>query len=407
MDKTPHTPRRFRLTPTRGCAAAGLLALTGGLALAQPPGPAARLKPPQVLDEPARTVVGRGAAPEGGATVSVQPPAAPVQPATRPAYGATPTQWGTGPVRTAMPRTMSVPPPREPGLLEGAWMDLKGLITGQPAETAVPFQHPQSQAPTSIQPRPQSVARPVAGGVYAGPPAYRWYGWGTTTPGANQYAPTGQYPRGSASWYSQTGATPGAFPVPVMNPYRPAPTAGPPAYVRGAVADATTAPGVRLSSADARPELRYGPTPIAEPMPVNTVPVPPSPPPAVVERADDPPVIAQSRPATGVVQTSATADDGPTWQRADGDAAPFANPPPTVTVIRGMEPKASEPSPEAVVRAACRGRATVTEVKQTGPTHLVVKVRAATQADARAAFAALSEVPALRPYRVEFEADIK
>jgi hypothetical protein len=49
----------------------------------------------------------------------------------------------------------------------------------------------------------------------------------------------------------------------------------------------------------------------------------------------------------------------------------------------------------------------VTEVRQTGPTQLVVKVRAATSADARAAFAALSEVPALRPYQVEFEADIR
>ena len=47
------------------------------------------------------------------------------------------------------------------------------------------------------------------------------------------------------------------------------------------------------------------------------------------------------------------------------------------------------------------------EVKQTGPTQLVVRVKAATSADARAAFAALSEVPTLRPYKVEFEADIK
>jgi hypothetical protein len=67
--------------------------------------------------------------------------------------------------------------------------------------------------------------------VYAGPPAYRWYGWGSVTPGANPYAPTGQYPKASANWYSITGATPGAFPVPVMNPLRPAPGTEPPAYV--------------------------------------------------------------------------------------------------------------------------------------------------------------------------------
>ena len=135
--------------------------------------------------------------------------------------------------------------------------------------------------------------------------------------------------------------------------------------------------------------------------------VPPGVPPVAVRQADYPPVIAQSGQPSGVVQSSARDDGGPTWQRADGESAPFVSPPPTVTVIRGMEPKTREPSLEEVVRAACQGRAAVTEVRQTGPTLLVVKVRAATSADARAAFAALSEVPALRPYKVEFEADIK
>jgi hypothetical protein len=67
--------------------------------------------------------------------------------------------------------------------------------------------------------------------VYAGPPAYRWYGWGTVTPGANPYAPSGHYPKASATWYQITGATPGAFPVPVVDPYRPPAGTEPPAYV--------------------------------------------------------------------------------------------------------------------------------------------------------------------------------
>lgn len=410
MDKTPHTRRRFRITPTRACAAAGLFALAGGgLALAQQPGaspgPAARLKPPKALDEPTRTVVGRGAAPESSPGVSVHPPGAAVQPATRPTYGATPTQWGTGPARTTQPKAASVPQ-REPGLIEGAWQDLKGLVTGQPAGATPPFQHPSTTALPRPQTRPQTTVLPAA--VYAGPPAYRWYGWGTTTPGANQYAPTGVYPRGSANWYSQTGATPGAFPVPVMNPYRSEPNAEPPAYARGATPDATTVPGTRLVTGDAPPELRYGPTPTPASVPVNTVPVPPGAPPVAVQQADYPPVIAQSgQPSSGVVQSSARDEGKPTWQRADGESMPFVNPPPTVTVIRGMEPKAREPSLEDAVKAACHAKAAVTEVRQTGPTQLVVKVRAATPADARAAFAALSEVPALRPYKVEFEADIK
>jgi hypothetical protein len=131
----------------------------------------------------------------------------------------------------------------------------------------------------------------------------------------------------------------------------------------------------------------------------------------MVEQADYPPVIAQSGQPSGIVQSSARSEPtagGLTWQRSPGESAPFVSPPPpTVTVIRGMEPKAKEPSLEDLVRSACHGRAAVTEVKQTGPTNLTVRVRAATPADARAAFAALSEVPTLRPYKVEFEADIK
>jgi hypothetical protein len=67
--------------------------------------------------------------------------------------------------------------------------------------------------------------------VYAGPPAYRWYGWGSVTPGSNPYAPTGQYPPASANWHSITGATPGAFPVPVTHPNRVASGTEPPVYV--------------------------------------------------------------------------------------------------------------------------------------------------------------------------------
>jgi hypothetical protein len=66
--------------------------------------------------------------------------------------------------------------------------------------------------------------------VYAGPPAWRWYGYGTVTPGMNPLAPTGQYPQASANWYAITSATPGAVPIPVMNPARPGLGSDPPGY---------------------------------------------------------------------------------------------------------------------------------------------------------------------------------
>ena len=70
-------------------------------------------------------------------------------------------------------------------------------------------------------------------------------------------------------------------------------------------------------------------------------------------------MIAQSGPPSGVVPSSARSevptDGGLNWQRSAGESAPFVSPPPTVTVIRGMEPKAKEPSLEDVVRTACQG----------------------------------------------------
>lgn len=97
--------------------------------------------------------------------------------------------------------------------------------------------------------------------VYAGPPTWRWYGYGSVTPGANPNAPTGQYPKVSANWYSITGATPGAFPVPVTNPGRPPSGTEPPAYV--------AAPPARNT------QIPYNSQSISTP--VGTPPTPPAP----------------------------------------------------------------------------------------------------------------------------------
>lgn len=58
--------------------------------------------------------------------------------------------------------------------------------------------------------------------IYAGPPAYRWYGYGAATPPAFLVQSQGQYPRASADWYHITGATAGAFPMPVLASPTPA-----------------------------------------------------------------------------------------------------------------------------------------------------------------------------------------
>ena len=116
---------------------------------------------------------------------------------------------------------------------------MSGQMSGQPSNAPAPVRQvdksrlqPQTSAET--QPDPNMPFRGTATNgapVMAGPPAYRWYGYGAVTPGANAYAPAGQYPKGSANWYGVTGATPGAFPVPVVNPYRSTPGNEPPSYV--------------------------------------------------------------------------------------------------------------------------------------------------------------------------------
>ena len=102
-------------------------------------------------------------------------------------------------------------------------------MTGDKQPTQKP-QQPVVQQEQSTATAPFRATGANGAPVFAGPPAYRWYGWGSVTPGANPLAPTGQYPKASANWYSITGATPGAFPVPVSNPGRVQPGTEPPSY---------------------------------------------------------------------------------------------------------------------------------------------------------------------------------
>lgn len=178
--------------------------------------------------------------------------------------------------------------------------------------------------------------------LLAGPPAYRWYGYGTVTPGANSYAPTGQYPKASSNWYSVTGATPGAFPVPVVNPYRSGPGSEPPQYT-SAPANAGVPPtAVRVSTVPAtasnRPAPRTGvisaPNAGGTPtLPGSTpamLPLPPQPKPGGVPTMAVPPT-TPSLPTARVTPASES-------------VKPFALPEP-VGLIPSVDPL---PIPEAV-----------------------------------------------------------
>lgn len=159
----------------------------------------------------------------------------------------TPPRTGKGPVVSYQPgydagvrtagTTATEKPPRsaatkdEASFMSRGFDKIKGAFTSAPPAAAAATPGPGAEAANPNA--PFRGTSPTGQPVYAGPPAYRWYGWGSVTPGANPYAPTGQSPRASANWFSITGATPGAFPTQVTDPYRLGGNPGtePPAYV--------------------------------------------------------------------------------------------------------------------------------------------------------------------------------
>ena len=221
MTTTHLTARRLLLS----LGATAAVAVARGEPL---PPPAARLLPPQPAEP---TPEARGLAPEFRPDDRVPTPSIRPVPVTGKrsnffdglSTSAPPAMaWPGGPPKPAAPAVPSAMPastaPPAKSFVDRTWDGVKGIV----GVTSTPV--PQTQ-PLLVQPG-QQVAN-----MMAGPPAYRWYGWGTTTPGGNPFAPAGASPRGTATWYAQTGATPGAFPVPVVNPFRPLPGSEPPVYV--------------------------------------------------------------------------------------------------------------------------------------------------------------------------------
>ena len=274
-------------------------------------------------------------------------------------------------------------------------------------------------------------------GAYVGPPAYRWYGYGAPTPGANPFAPSGVYPKPSTNWLQQSGATVGAFPVPT------------PGAVRTAVFEPAQP---SLASQQPQPESTFFPSSnrTAEPpLPSNRILASTAPRPTPV--AVDPPVIASNAPTLPSLPTGPSTvvkSSGPialerqpevTWQTIDGKAlptiastpikadlpvpvapnatetpwapattAPQSNPsPPSVTMIRGQAPAAKKVDLEELIRTACFGRTTSVTVLKSNEKGLLVKLVAPTESDAREAVGLVSRLPELKEYSVKFEAVLR
>jgi hypothetical protein len=292
----------LRLSPrTKGVLGVLALGLTGWV-MAQNGyyrEPAARLRAPQPIKDP--SLVTRGLAPEYSSFGQVPPPTGKVSaptPTKKPETNSNSWVFGpsgpppsymfgssskTNPISTAQPKAEE-----SSSMIGSAWSNVKNFVTGTPTQPATPRPTNPGTNPamTYGAPAPQQAqaqVNPNDNGVYARQPAYRWYGWGTTTPGTNPYAPNGQSPQGSSNWYVQTGATPGAFPEPVTPatlefPDRPR-YAGNPIFGP----EVTAAPTIWMN-APVREVMAPPPTTIVQPvfmMPAPVVVNAPAPQPAV------------------------------------------------------------------------------------------------------------------------------
>jgi hypothetical protein len=466
--------------------AMAVLGLSVAAAGAQQPAPrerAAVLKPPVALPESEAPLIARGAAeglvpsPNLGSTPVTRRNApsgrAPGvaggpdwlsggDPNVLPAAGLGAKSSG---VRTLSPAAGTTAAREQPSAVGKGLDKLKGVMPGG-ARPQQPGQHPPLSQPFTQhagQPQPPTASTPFRGTtpggapVYAGPPAYRWYGWGTVTPGANAFAPDGQYPKASANWYSITGATPGAFPVPVMNPTRPAPGAEPPVYAhrrpQGGVQPAASVPAEQpdVVQSEQPRGSKFMPAPgVDAPIGVPTITTPPgtrpvasAPPPAVpyvapvepvrpVEPAAAPRPLATTppsalpnsvteepkheqpnwqparepgnappgtwAPAGGATQPSSPADAAPNWS-GDSGVRP--------AVVRGQL-NDNKPDPVAtLIRQVCQGRADGLEIRWTGSQRLTVCFEVRGAADAQRLVNDISKRPELGPYQIDFCVTVK
>lgn len=324
-------------------------------------------------------------------------------------FPATPPRNNAARIRTMFDKSKAFDEPeKEPGNWTKftKWVDertqaIKKRLNGPPEQQPPPRVASNGQA--SLPPQKplrkffesmKTPDTPEAPKVSAASPAYRWYGYGTVTPGANTFAPAGDYPHGSAQWYSQTGATPGAFPVPTMNPYRAVPGAEPPTYIPPppAIPTTTTTP---LPSTPVMSRKTIAETPYVPAFTPNTaVPVPPSMPANWRPKMEPKPVLKvepQWKPATATEPVKPFVD--PSWKPAETTIVP---------VIRGQVPTFDDSPLKKKILAACQGLVTDVTIRETGPGQLTIAFQATTTTLAEIAVRAMSNIVELKPFTVDF-----
>ena len=476
-----NTTTRARRLLARFLTAAGIAAGVAAVGTAQQPdGPRVRsvtLLPPRPLEPHEKPPVARGAIDDLPFTAPPVQKAAFPPPSSRKAATPAGPAWLTGApdtnVRQAGGTTRSTANPPTP--MRSAQPDTSPGFFSRGTDkfkTAFGADKQQKSADVSAgQPRREvaNASSPFQGmgqngaPVYAGPPAYRWFGYGSVTPGTNTLAPNGQYPKASADWHRLTGATPGAVPVPVSNNgvrtvggveppayqqpvVRPqAPSTPPPSYASPPVATVpVSADMTRFIPAPAAiepPAAVFVPPaasvvppkfvperPPAAPVGVPTITAPPTavpvpaltPPPVAPMVALPPAEIAPAKltitvPAEAV--TPATTD-APKWQATPEQPAP----PGTWTkpadngawqpgaanttaklVARAQAPQTQQPDPMvSLIQAVCRDRAADVDVRYMGTRKLGVCFEIRGEAEATRLVRDISARKELVPFQIDF-----
>jgi hypothetical protein len=236
------------------------------------------------------------------------------------------------------------------------------------------------------------------------PPAWKWYGYGTPTPGRNALAPNGTYPPVATNWHELARTTPGAIPLarpgsivptplPEVAPIDPkeivAPTLGKPEPNKGPGPTLPGPPATATVKDDIAPPARLK-------MPVR--PADPAPPTQPVSVPDLPKTRIAPAPPPGVAlpNVGSESPDIPV------EAAPGIVLPPLTT--RGAAPERT-PLDEfaAVAKRAETAGARILAVDVVGPKSAVVRLTATTVDVARAVRQHFADAPALRGWRIDFE----
>jgi hypothetical protein len=348
---------------------------------------------------------------------------------------ATPAPEAPSPKPTAPPA-----PEKRKGLME-SFFPPKAAAANTEEKPWWPSPEEQPLMAKQVGTRPIYAQPNGANGVYAGTPAYRWYGYGGPTPGANPNAPNGLYPKGSANWYSQTGATPGAFPLPTTVAQR-APSYEPPTFMTQPAQDSMTMQGQRVvannverAEPEAPPQRRTefaAPAALASSMP--QMPQGAGQPLVTSNRQEGPrrtddtiwststtrqsqqaPIASSNAPPLTLVEnqskpaTTPVVPDtawGPSRVPVITEPSRIPATPPQVTMSRGQAPLDETPDLGKLIRQVSFGRAEKVLVSLTGKKSLHVNLSVTQETDARDVAALISRLPELKEYAITFEAHL-